>query len=326
MEARSAEVRRNRRGKFQRRSQKRLLQRLAVGIVVSRMPELIVKKQRLIFFPAVVVFRGEDSSVTGRLPIGVFLFLQQNTESVSPARVGVKIQVVTKDLRQPHRNFWRFPGLLHSIKERIIQLPGNCTDFDSRGNGLYFRSEATLGRNNLQHAVRINLVIDLAQVSVNRPSHSDRITSPHLPQVKRLLRRLGRIARILMAQTKLFQRRSKIVACQHSLLGRQHNLRTNRSRLFLPELHLPLKFSGRGQSRAKNIRKHAGPETQHDDQDNHKTTIHSFTSQSPKLATRDRLPRTLLSQPTIAVKRESNLCVQSPNLPPNLLMKSALFS
>src|SRR5260370_27961237 len=65
MKSRAAEVRCHRRAKFQRRAQKRLLQRLAIGRIVSRPSLRIMKKQSLVFLSGVFVFRGENSSVRG---------------------------------------------------------------------------------------------------------------------------------------------------------------------------------------------------------------------------------------------------------------------
>src|ERR1700726_3778880 len=102
MKARVAEMRSHRRAKFQGRAQKHFLQRFSFRGVIPRPSELIVKKQRLIFSCAIVVFGGKDFSVSRELPSRVSLFLEQHAEGVALARVGVKIQVVAKNLREMH--------------------------------------------------------------------------------------------------------------------------------------------------------------------------------------------------------------------------------
>src|ERR1700732_3457446 len=98
MKTRAAEMRSHRRAKFQRRAQKHFLQRFSLRGVIPRPSKLIVKKQRLIFFSAVVVFRGKDFSVARELPSRLFLFLRQHAERIAFARIGVKIEVVAKNL------------------------------------------------------------------------------------------------------------------------------------------------------------------------------------------------------------------------------------
>src|SRR5580700_979217 len=124
-----------------------------------------------------------------------------------------------------------------------------------------------------------------------------------------------------MTQPKLFERGSKVVAGENSLLRRQDELRAYLGCFFLAEFHLTLKFSRRRQPQTKYVRKHPSAKTQHDYQHNRKTTIHSFPlplarlSLSPCITTRQTirhpqamhrgLPRTLLYQTTLRVKRES---------------------
>src|SRR5260370_17015373 len=95
MKARAAEMRSDRRGKFQRRAQKHFLQRFSFRGVIAGPPELIVKKQRLIFLPAVVVFRGKDFSVARELPSRIFLFLEHHAKRIALARLGSEIAIVT---------------------------------------------------------------------------------------------------------------------------------------------------------------------------------------------------------------------------------------
>src|SRR5229473_6735655 len=117
MKARAAEMRSDRRGKFQRRAQKYFLQRFSLRGVVAGPPELVMKKQRLIFFAAVVVFRREDFSVSGELPFRVFLFLQHHAEGIALPRIGVEIEIVAKNLREVHRELRGLAGLLHGVEE-----------------------------------------------------------------------------------------------------------------------------------------------------------------------------------------------------------------
>jgi hypothetical protein len=83
MEPRLAEMRSDRRAELQRGAQKRFLQRLAVFGVIAGPARGIVIQQGLMFFPSVVVFGREDFAVTGGLPVGVTLFLQQDAESIT---------------------------------------------------------------------------------------------------------------------------------------------------------------------------------------------------------------------------------------------------
>src|ERR1700682_5099771 len=117
MKARAAEMRSHRRAKFQRRAQEHFLQRFSLRGVIPRPSKLIVKKQRLIFFSAVVVFGGKDFSIPRELPSRIFFLLQKHAEGVALARIGVKIQIVTKNLREMHRELRRFSSLFHGIKK-----------------------------------------------------------------------------------------------------------------------------------------------------------------------------------------------------------------
>ena len=187
MKPRPAEMRRHRRAKFQRRAQKCFLQGLSVRRIVSRPTRGIVKKQRLILLPAVFIFRGENLSIARRLPVQIFLLLQHHAERVALPRVGVEVQVVAKNLRQPQRQFRRFPGVLHGIEERIVHPARHRDHFRLGGDFADPRREATILLNDFQHAVRINLVIDFAQRSFYRPPDGDGIPRAKLPQVERAL-------------------------------------------------------------------------------------------------------------------------------------------
>jgi len=221
--------------------------------------------------------------------------------------------------------------LLHRVEERIIELPGNRGNFRLRWNLSYFCREPALRRYYLQHAVGVDFVIDFAQIALNGPSHGDRVPRANLPQVERVLRRRRCVGRITMAQPKFLQRGSEVVSCQHAFFCRQNHLRADRRCFFLAESDLTLKFLRHRQPQSKYVGKHASPEANHDHQHNRKATIHSFpllslpSSTLKSLArlakkvhlhaTHRKLSRTLSSQTTFTVKRESNPCVQSPNVP-----------
>ena len=81
------------------------------------MAKFIMEKQRLVFLAAVIVLGRENLSVPGRLPVLVNLFLEQHPEGVALARIGVEIQVVPENLRQAHRDFRGFAGLLDGVEE-----------------------------------------------------------------------------------------------------------------------------------------------------------------------------------------------------------------
>src|SRR5262249_55174169 len=99
MESRFVEVRSYWRAEFERRTQKCFLQRLSVGSVISRLPCRVVKQQRLILPSAVVVFGRKNLSVRGSLPVRILSLFEHDSECVTLARIGVKIKVVSENLR-----------------------------------------------------------------------------------------------------------------------------------------------------------------------------------------------------------------------------------
>lgn len=117
MKAGFAEVRSNRRGEFQRGTKKLFLQRLAVRRVIAWLSSRIVKQQGLIMFPTIIVFGRQNFPVSRGLPIGVFLFFHHHAKRIASARVGVKIQVISEYLGEPHGQFRRFPALLHGVEQ-----------------------------------------------------------------------------------------------------------------------------------------------------------------------------------------------------------------
>jgi len=103
-----------------------------------------------------------------------------------------------------------------------------------------------------------------------------------------MLRRRGRICRVLVAQAKFLKCGSKIIASENSLFRRQNELRAYGCSFFLCKLHLMLKFSQGGQAQAKNIRQRSCAKAKHDNQHNREATIHSFPQPLANLAA---LPR-----------------------------------
>src|SRR5229473_3140838 len=258
MKARAAEMRSDRRGKFQRRAQKHFLQRFSLRGVVAGPPELVMKKQRLIFSAAVVVFRGEDFSVSRELPFRIFLFLEHHMKDVTLARVGVEIQVIAKNLCQVHRELRGFAGLGHGVGKRIVDLAGDRGHFYFRRNFLHFGGEAALRRSDFEHAVGVDFVIDLAQVAIHAAVHGDSISGAYLPQIEGVLRGGGGAGGVLRAQPEFLQRGDKVLPCGNSLLARKNSLLADARRVFAGELSLALEFASGIQAQVKHVAEGAG--------------------------------------------------------------------
>ena len=180
-------MRRHRRTEFQGRAEKRLLQRLSVGRVVSRPPGRVVEEQCLVFPPRVLVFRGENPSIPGRLAIGIFFLFKNNPKRVALARVGKEIEIVAEYLREAHGQFRGFSRVFHGVKKGIVHAAGHRCHFRFRGNFLDLRREAAIFRDDPQHPISVDFVIDLAQRSFDRTPHRDGIPGTDLAQVEGVL-------------------------------------------------------------------------------------------------------------------------------------------
>src|SRR6266852_4546665 len=258
MKARAAEMRSDRRGKFQRRAQENFLQRFAVRVVVSGPPELIVKEQRLIFLPAVVVFRDKDFSVPGELPFRIFLFLEHHAKRIALARIGIKIEIVTKNLCEVHREFRGFAGLLHGVEQGIVDLSADRGYFYPRRNFPHLGGETALRRSDSEHAVGVDFVIDLAQVAIHAAIHSDAISGAYLPQVEGVLRGGGGAGGVFRAQPEFLQRGDKVLSGGNFLLGGQSSLLPDARRVFAGELSLALEFASGIQTQVEHVAERAG--------------------------------------------------------------------
>src|SRR6266852_5764455 len=258
MKARAAEMRSDRRGKFQRRAQENFLQRFAVRVVVSGPPELIVKEQRLIFLPAVVVFRDKDFSVPGELPFRIFRFLEHHAKRIALARIGIKIEIVTKNLCEVHREFRGFAGLLHGVEQGLVDLSADRGHFYFRRNFLDLGGETALRRSDFEHAVGVDFVIDLAQVAIHAAVHGDGISGAYLPQVEGVLRGGGGAGGVLRAQPEFLQRGDKVLPCGNFLLARKNSLLADARRVFAGELSLALEFASGIQAQVKHVAEGAG--------------------------------------------------------------------
>ena len=171
MEAGFAEMRGDGRREFQRRSKEGFLQRFAVRGVIRRVALIVVEQERLIFFAVVVVFGGQNAAVAGSFAVRVFLFLENDAESVALAGVGVEIEIVTEDLRQAHGHFGGFADIFDGVEERIFQAAADCADFQMRGDRFHFCGKAFRCGHNVEHAVGIDFVIDLPQfAATERPT------------------------------------------------------------------------------------------------------------------------------------------------------------
>src|ERR1039458_51516 len=124
----------NRRGKLQRRSQKRFLQSAAVRAKIARRASCIVEQHSLIRMSRVIVFRREDSTITGGLPAQIQLLFDQDAKGVAHARVRVKIQIPSEYFSQADREFRRFSGVGNCIEERTANISGDSYNIRVRWN------------------------------------------------------------------------------------------------------------------------------------------------------------------------------------------------
>ena len=201
-----------------------------------------MEKQRLIFPSRIFIFRRKNLSVARGLPVHVFLLLQHDAKRVALARVSVEIEVVAENLRQTQRQFRRLPGVRYCIKKRIIHAAHHRHHFRFRRNFTDPCREPALFGDDLQHTVRINLVIDFPQRPFHRPPHRDGVPGAKLPQVERALRRRRGAGGFLRAQPKFLERGHEILARRNFLIVRQDDLVPNAFRFFLRESHLAVVF------------------------------------------------------------------------------------
>src|SRR5258708_31281948 len=130
-----------------------------------------MKEQCLILLPGIFVFRGENSSVPGILAIGIFFLFENHAKGIALTRIGIKIEIVTEYLRQPHGQLRGFSRVFHGIKQRIVHAAGHSGNFHLRWNFLDQRGETAVFRDDLQHAIGVDFVIDLAECSLTeRPT------------------------------------------------------------------------------------------------------------------------------------------------------------
>src|SRR5487761_93930 len=102
--------------------QEGLLERFAAGCVVRGSARGVVKENRAVHLTVIVIFGDEDFAVADGLAVCEHLFLDDDSESVARARVGVKIQVPAKNISQLHGELGTFAGLLDSIEEGAIDF------------------------------------------------------------------------------------------------------------------------------------------------------------------------------------------------------------
>src|SRR5438552_18109426 len=95
-----------------------------------------MKEQGLIFLPAVFVFRGEDSSVSGSLAIGIFFLFENHAKGIALAWIGVIIEIVAEYLRQPHGQLRGFSRVLHGFKQGIVHAAAHIGYFHLSWNFL----------------------------------------------------------------------------------------------------------------------------------------------------------------------------------------------
>ena len=171
----------------------------------------------------------------------LFLF-QHHAEGVAAPRVGVKIQVVAEDLRQPHRDFRGLARILHGVEKRAIHLPADHGDLRVRGNRLNLRGK-TLGlRHDVQHPLGVNLVINLPQFALNRAAHGNRVSRAQLAQVVGALRGGRCVVHLRGGQAKSLQSAGKILSRGHFPGAGQNHLGANAFALHASQFHLLLKL------------------------------------------------------------------------------------
>jgi len=211
MVARLAEVRSDRGGEFQRRVEECALEGFSVDGVVAGMSQVIVKQQGLVFFVFVVVFGGEDFSVARGFAVGVFLFLEDHAKGVAFSRVGVEVEIVSKDLGKAHCEFGRFACLGDSFEKRIADLAGDGGDFDFGRNGFYFGGEFSFrSGDNLQHAIKIDAVVDLAEFAGRRAIDRHGVSGANLAEIEDSLGDGGDGARIGGVEASVLQRGGEV--------------------------------------------------------------------------------------------------------------------
>ncbi len=76
-------------------------------------------------------------------------------------------------------------------------------------------------RNDGQHAIAIDFVVDLTELAINRASHGDGVARADLPEIKCLLRRSRCTGGLGIRKPQFFQRHQEIPG-GHSLFQR-HN-------------------------------------------------------------------------------------------------------
>jgi len=143
-----------------------------------------VEEQCLVFLPGVFVFRGENPSIPGRLAIGIFSLFKDDAKRVALARVGKEIEIVAEYLREAHGQFRGFPRVFHGVKKGIVHAACHCCHFRFRRNFLDLRREAAIFRDDPQHAIGVDFVIDLAQRSFDRTPYRNGIPGADLAQVE----------------------------------------------------------------------------------------------------------------------------------------------
>src|SRR5690349_8751471 len=130
--------------------------------------------------------------------------------------------------------------MFHCVEQGIVYPARHCNNFSFRRDFADARREPAFFRNNLQHAVRVNLVINLAQYAFYGPAHGNGVPRTKLPQVERALSRSRRARGLLRAQSEFLQGRLEILPGGNLLVVRQNDLLANALSFFLCQLQLAI--------------------------------------------------------------------------------------
>ena len=171
------------RGKFQGRTQKRFLQGLAVGRIVCGISGGIVKQQRLIGMPVIVVFRGKDAPVSRRYAVEIFCFFHDHAERVALPGIGVEIQVVPENLCEAVGQLRRLTGVGDGVEQGIANFSADGFDIRARRNGVDRRGKTSFSGFHLQHPARIDLVTDSAELPGHRAADEQAVARADVAQI-----------------------------------------------------------------------------------------------------------------------------------------------
>ena len=214
----------------------------------------------------------------------VFFLFDDQAKRIAPPGISVEIQVIAEYLPHPHRHFGGLARVLNGVEKRIFQPPADNRHFRVRRNFPYFRRESPRLRHDMQHPIRINLVVDLPQCAFHRAAHGNRIPRPQLPQIVSTLRSGGRIVYLRRRQSELLQRAREVFSPGHVLRTRQHHFGADAVAFRLRQFHLALKLAFCRPPLRNGAAIHNRARRQQYTHNNPQTSVHSSPRSTKKLS------------------------------------------